>query len=479
MFFVEVLSVEWSSDGRYLASASMDNTVVVWNAKKFPERIVILDTTRGGHNGPVKGLSWDPIGKYLATQSADKSLRLWTTDNWQCDTVITKPFSQSSQTTMFSRLEWSPDGQFLFAPCAMNNQGPTAQIIMRKDWDTELDLVGHRRAVTAIRVCPRLLSYVDYAGKTIQVTCVAIGSRDKSLSVWVLPRVKRPVVVLQRLFKHSVTDMSWRGTDLVVSSQDGSIKYLSFREKELGTMLTSQKMGNVCESLYKIRPAQYCNNGSGSLLETPSKANSSFIDSPEELMAKRKAEAAISKELAKSTESATLPNKPTQTAAAKALTEQRQQQVEVRTSDGKRRIQPIFLGSTVDDEPAPAPAPVQSRAQPTTEPMLTDDPMTSDGDEGGGRGKSPSKSVGRLASTDDSMVESTDDDLDSSDVDAKGEKETVQLEKLTNRTKMMMADFKKPTLRPIDSHRVEVTPAIAILDVPDQRATMTEGVQGV
>ncbi|EYC31061.1 hypothetical protein Y032_0004g1930 [Ancylostoma ceylanicum] len=91
---MEVLSVEWSSDGRFLASASMDNTVVVWNARKLPERIVILDTARGGHNGPVKGLSWDPIGKYLATQSADKSLRLWTTDNWQCDTVITKPFSQ-------------------------------------------------------------------------------------------------------------------------------------------------------------------------------------------------------------------------------------------------------------------------------------------------------------------------------------------------------------------------------------------------
>ncbi|PIO71820.1 phage tail component protein, partial [Teladorsagia circumcincta] len=69
---MEVLSVEWSSDRRYLASASMDNTVVVWNAKKLPERIVVLDTSRGGHNGPVKGLSWDPIGKYLATQSADK-----------------------------------------------------------------------------------------------------------------------------------------------------------------------------------------------------------------------------------------------------------------------------------------------------------------------------------------------------------------------------------------------------------------------
>ncbi|KAK6048300.1 hypothetical protein COOONC_14195 [Cooperia oncophora] len=35
---MEVLSVEWSSDRRYLASASMDNTVVVWNAKKLPGR---------------------------------------------------------------------------------------------------------------------------------------------------------------------------------------------------------------------------------------------------------------------------------------------------------------------------------------------------------------------------------------------------------------------------------------------------------
>ncbi|VDL82093.1 unnamed protein product [Nippostrongylus brasiliensis] len=231
---------------------------------------------------------------------------------------------------MFSRLDWSPDGQFLFAPCAMNNQGPTAQIIMRKDWDTELDLVGHRRAVTAIRVCPRLLSYVDYSGKTIQVTCVAIGSRDKSLSVWVLPRVKRPVVVLQRLFKHSVTDMSWRGTDLVVSSQDGSIKYLSFREKELGTMLTLQKMGNVCESLYKIRPIQYCNYSNGvSAADTPSKMNNSFIDSPEELMATRKAEAAAPKETTKSgAETAPSGTSSTQRAVSKALTEQRQQQLE-------------------------------------------------------------------------------------------------------------------------------------------------------
>ncbi|VDM83667.1 unnamed protein product [Strongylus vulgaris] len=129
--------------------------------------------------------------------------------------------------------------------------------------------------------------------------------------------------------------MSWRGTDLVVSSQDGSIKYLSFREKELGTMLSPQKMGNVCESLYKIRPAQYCNYSNGNAVDTPSKGNSSFIDSPEELLAKRKAEAAVTKEPTKSNElTASQAKSNTQNAASKVLTEQRQQQVEV----SKQRI---------------------------------------------------------------------------------------------------------------------------------------------
>ncbi|KJH44928.1 TUP1-like enhancer of split [Dictyocaulus viviparus] len=152
----------------------------------------------------------------------------------------------------------------------------------------------------------------------------------------------------------------------------------------------------------------------------------------------------------------------------------------VRTIDGKRRIQPIFLGSTMDDEQALV-THVNSHASAGS--SQTDDLMTSDTDEVVTRDKcSPlAKLHNRLASTDDSMVESTDDEIDSSDVDGGGkpEKEAVQLEDMGKKEKLMMTDFKKPVLRPLESSRIEVTHASTVLDVPEQRSTISETVQGV
>ena len=48
------------------------------------------------------------------------------------------------------RLNWSPDGQYIVSAHAMNNAGPTAQIIERDGCKTNMDLVGHRKAVTAV-----------------------------------------------------------------------------------------------------------------------------------------------------------------------------------------------------------------------------------------------------------------------------------------------------------------------------------------
>ncbi|VDP33638.1 unnamed protein product [Soboliphyme baturini] len=60
----DVLHLAWSTGDTYLASCSVDNSVIVWNALRFPEKVVVLQ----GHQGLVKGVCWDPLGKYLASQ---------------------------------------------------------------------------------------------------------------------------------------------------------------------------------------------------------------------------------------------------------------------------------------------------------------------------------------------------------------------------------------------------------------------------
>jgi len=104
----------------------------------------------------------------------------------------------------------------------MNNMGPTAQIINRSDWTTDIDFVGHRKAVTCVvsdeRIClSKCFLYIiqertlpsrcvilfvcfykrfnqrifwrkvqkGSKDKLINYCCCAVGSRDASCSVWV------------------------------------------------------------------------------------------------------------------------------------------------------------------------------------------------------------------------------------------------------------------------------------------------------
>uniref|UniRef100_A0A915PEM6 Protein HIRA n=1 Tax=Setaria digitata TaxID=48799 RepID=A0A915PEM6_9BILA len=365
---LDVLHLEWSKDGRYLASCGMDHAVIIWDAHNLPNKIISLTVERGGHQGIVKGVSWDPIGKFLATQSADKSVRIWTTDNWQCIKTVMDPFIESSQSTMFCRLDWSPDGTYLIAPCASNNSGPTAHLIRRKDWDTTLDLVGHRKAVTVVRACPRMIEYQNYKGNRLQVSCIAMGSRDKSLSVWLLPNVDRPLVVLYKLFKHSILDFSWNDYHLTICSMDGTVKSIVFDAKELGRLLTSSEMGDLCERMYSRRPLQY----SGPLINghhllSSKDSNRMFVDDLKKLQNEKQESkqsevhdnnSFVSSQMKESTDRQATVRIPISYDAVQTSRPEKMltgsdvsaKQTELRTKSGKRRIQPAFIASVTVPE---------------------------------------------------------------------------------------------------------------------------------
>lgn len=279
----DILDLGWSTNDQYLASCSVDNMIIVWDASNFPQ--VLTKIT--GHTGLVKGVSWDPAGRYLASQSDDKTLRVWRTSDWREEAIVKEPFKECGGTTHVLRLSWSPDGQTLVSAHAMNNSGSVAQLIERDGWRTQRDLVGHRKAVTCVRFNPNLL-YQNKAktskqtqqseknnsnnnssnsngtasksntnksntvtGKTVKYCCIAVGSRDRSISVWLTSQA-RPLIVAHDLFESSVLDISWSrdGYRLLACSQDGTVAVMIFSPSELGHKLTSEEKQAHFQKLY-------------------------------------------------------------------------------------------------------------------------------------------------------------------------------------------------------------------------------------
>ncbi len=66
-----VLTVAWSSDGRYLASAGADQKVVVWE----PLTGKIIATYE--HSGPVLAVAWSPNNTAIVSGGADRKIHIW------------------------------------------------------------------------------------------------------------------------------------------------------------------------------------------------------------------------------------------------------------------------------------------------------------------------------------------------------------------------------------------------------------------
>ncbi|XP_064613383.1 LOW QUALITY PROTEIN: protein HIRA-like [Liolophura sinensis] len=327
----DVLDLAWSAHDAWLATCSVDNTVVVWNALKFPEQITVLR----GHSGLVKGVTWDPVGKYLASQSDDKSVRVWRTLDWQQELVITEPFKECGGTTHVLRLNWSPDGHYIVSAHAMNNSGPTAQIIEREGWRTAMDFVGHRKAVTVVRFNPCILSkkVKKDTPKPQQYSCCAIGSRDRSLSVW-LTALKRPLVVTHDLFSSSIMDISWSqsGMELICCSWDGTVAFIDFCRDEIGVPLSRQEVISLHERVYGNSLAANSYNPANQVVES-----AALLKLQQQEQERRAAnQAALQQTPTASLTNGESPMKPTD------------KQIETTTPDGRRRITPIFLAPQPD-----------------------------------------------------------------------------------------------------------------------------------
>ncbi|KAI5736112.1 hypothetical protein M8J76_000123 [Diaphorina citri] len=391
-----VNAVRWSNSGRYLASGGDDKLIMIWTISKSQGSTIFggkeVVTVLRGHTGLVKGVTWDPVGKYLSSQGDDRTLRIWRTADWQSEAVIEEPFKQCAGSTIMLRCAWSPDGQYIVSAHSLNNGGPTAQVIERDGWSCDKDYVGHRKAVTAVRFIPNLVKRKCGLGnhqKTRHLSVLAIGSRDHGVSVW-LGGYPRPLVVIEDLFSSTVLDLAWspNGLALLACSYDGTLACFLFTQSEIGLPISGSERNELYEKMYgtcvklntSLGPT---GGGAGNLLiencellpEAELKTVSSRKDQEREKSAVKND---VTKEPPNGREEVKQVSTPvvdidrsresvpdevlengvlvrTSSSSCKSYPSPTRKQIETRTSDGRRRITPIYIPPTPDTCDGPAP----------------------------------------------------------------------------------------------------------------------------
>eukprot|EP00252_Welwitschia_mirabilis_P010185 TRINITY_DN23353_c0_g1_i1.p1 TRINITY_DN23353_c0_g1~~TRINITY_DN23353_c0_g1_i1.p1 ORF type:complete len:579 (-),score=101.75 TRINITY_DN23353_c0_g1_i1:159-1895(-) len=99
----EVWFLQFSNNGKYIASASKNCTAIIWEINEDNQFFSKYRLT--GHGKAVSYVAWSPDDKHLLTCGHEECVKLWDVESGECKLTYSKPnFGMSS-------CGWFPDGQ--------------------------------------------------------------------------------------------------------------------------------------------------------------------------------------------------------------------------------------------------------------------------------------------------------------------------------------------------------------------------------
>lgn len=203
-----VTSVRFSPDRNILVSADGDGTLILWH----------LDGTKlaslQGHKNKVNRVNFNTDGKILASSSDDGKIKLWCFDNNQLQLIKEFP-------SFVHDFSFSLDSQSLIYACE-NGQVSLQHL----DSDELLFYAGHTNRVTSISL--------SSDGKTL-----VSASLDGSLILWHFDGRKLQQLHSFNAHKDWITQVSFSpdGQMIASASEDGTVKLWSLDGNELNTFI--------------------------------------------------------------------------------------------------------------------------------------------------------------------------------------------------------------------------------------------------